>query len=90
MVRQWQDLFWDKRLSQVLLEDANPDFTKLAEAYGAVGFRATKTSEVEPMLKESLNITDRPVIMNVIISREEKVFPMIPAGTSVAEMVDNR
>jgi len=90
MVRQWQDMFWDQRFSQVLLEDANPDFAKLAEVYGGVGFRAVKTSEVEPILRESLKINDRPVVMNFIIPREEKVFPMIPAGQSAAEIIDIR
>ncbi len=85
MVRQWQELFYDKRYSGTVLDTA-PDFVKLAEAYGAVGLRATKPSEVEPVIKEALK-TDNTVIMDFVISREEGVYPMVPAGKATTEML---
>jgi len=63
-----------------------PDFVKLAEAYGAVGLRATKPSEVEPVIKEAL-ATDNTVMMDFVISREEGVYPMVPAGKATTEML---
>lgn len=85
MVRQWQELFYDKQYAYTGLEVA-PDFVKLAEAYGAVGLRATKPSEVEPVIKEALS-TDNTVIMDFVISREEGVYPMVPAGKATTEML---
>ncbi|MBU0481991.1 MAG: biosynthetic-type acetolactate synthase large subunit [Proteobacteria bacterium] len=85
MVRQWQELFYDKRYSATTLDTA-PDFVKLAEAYGAVGLRASKPSEVEPVIKEALK-TDNTVIMDFVISREEGVYPMVPAGKATTEML---
>jgi len=85
MVRQWQQLFFDKRYSQTCL-DCAPDFVKLAEAYGAVGLRATKPEEVEPILKEGLFSKDT-VIMDFVVEKEECVYPMVPAGAAVTEML---
>ena len=85
MVRQWQELFYDKRYSATPL-DVAPDFVKLAQAYGAVGLRATKPSEVEPVIKEAL-ATDTLVLMDFVISREEGVFPMVPAGKATTDML---
>ncbi len=85
MVRQWQELFYDKRYSATDLTTA-PDFVALAQAYGAVGLRATKKSEVEPVIKEAL-ATDNVVIMDFVISREEGVYPMVPAGKATTEML---
>ncbi|MBU0674710.1 MAG: biosynthetic-type acetolactate synthase large subunit [Proteobacteria bacterium] len=85
MVRQWQELFYDKRYSNTTLDTA-PDFVLLAQAYGAVGLRATKPSEVEPVIKEAL-ATDNVVIMDFVISREEGVYPMVPAGKATTEML---
>ncbi len=87
MVRQWQELFFDKRYSQTVMEHPI-DFIKLAEAYGAKGLKATKTSEVEQVIKEGL-ACNGPVIMEFMIAREEKVLPMVPAGASLNEMVLN-
>ena len=84
MVRQWQELFYDKRYAGTDLE-VSPDFVKLAEAYGAVGLRATKVSEVEPVIKEAL-ATDNTVFMDFVIAREEGVYPMVPAGKATTEM----
>jgi acetolactate synthase-1/2/3 large subunit len=85
MVRQWQELFYDKRYSATVL-DVAPDFVALAEAYGHVGLRATKPSEVEPVIKEAL-ATDSLVLMDFVIDREEGVYPMVPAGKATTEML---
>jgi acetolactate synthase-1/2/3 large subunit len=63
-----------------------PDFVKLAEAYGAVGLRATKPEEVEAVLSEGLSIK-KTVIMDFVVEREESVYPMVPAGASITEMI---
>ena len=84
MVRQWQQLFYERRYSSTPL--AAPDFVKLAEAYGAVGLRATKPQEVVPIIKEALN-TPRPVIMDFRVEPEECVMPMVPAGKAIHEML---
>ncbi|MBA3015798.1 MAG: biosynthetic-type acetolactate synthase large subunit [Proteobacteria bacterium] len=85
MVRQWQELFYNKQYSATVL-DVAPDFVLLAQAYGAVGLRATKPSEVEDVIKEAL-ATDNTVIMDFVISREEGVYPMVPAGKATTEML---
>jgi acetolactate synthase-1/2/3 large subunit len=85
MVRQWQELFYDKQYSHTDINVA-PDFVLLAEAYGAVGLRATKPSEVEPVIREAL-ATDNTVLMDFVISREEGVYPMVPAGKATTEML---
>ncbi|MDD2318499.1 MAG: biosynthetic-type acetolactate synthase large subunit [Geobacteraceae bacterium] len=85
MVRQWQELFFDKRYSQTVL-DLPIDFVKLAEAFGATGFTVKKPSEVEETIRQGL-ATPGPVIMEFKIAREEKVLPMVPAGASLNEMV---
>ena len=88
MVRQWQELFWGHRYSSVNME-AQPDFVKLAEAYGAIGMRIEKRSEVVDALRKSLEYTDVPVIMDFRVVREENVFPMIPGGQGVDQMMIN-
>ena len=85
MVRQWQQLFFDKRYVSTCL-DCSPDFVKLAEAYGAVGLRATKPEEVEAVLKKGLE-SKKPVIMDFVVEKEECVYPMVPAGAAVTEML---
>ncbi len=87
MVRQWQELFFDKRYSQTCLE-LPMDFAKIAEAYGAKGLSANKPSEVEQVIKEGF-AHNGPVVMEFKIAREEKVLPMVPAGASLNEMVLN-
>ncbi len=86
MVRQWQELFFKERYSHTHL-DVVPDFVKVAEAYGAKGFRATKPNEVEPVLREALKVKDKPVFMDFIVDWKEKVYPMVPAGASIDEML---
>lgn len=85
MVRQWQELFYDKRYSSTVM-NVSPDFVELAKAFGAVGLRATKPSEVEPVIKEAL-ATDNIVIMDFIVAPEEGVYPMVPAGKATTEML---
>ena len=85
MVRQWQELFYNERYSYTHLEVV-PDFVKVAEAYGAVGFRATKPSEVEPVLKEAFKIK-KTVFMDFVVHWKEKVYPMVPAGAPIDQML---
>lgn len=85
MVRQWQDLFYEGRYASSYLE-TTPDFVKLAEAYGAVGLRASKPSEIDAVLKEAIAV-NKPVIVDVPTYPYENVYPMIPAGGCNHEMI---
>ena len=85
MVRQWQQLFYNGRYSSSYM-GTSPDFVKLAEAFGAVGFRATEVGEVEDVLKESLSVKG-PVLIDFQVDEEENCYPMIPAGHAINEMV---
>ncbi len=85
MVRQWQELFYQERYSSVDL-GATPDFVKVAEAYGAVGLRATRPEEVLPVLQKTI-ASKRPVFVDFVVARYEKVFPMVPAGAAINEML---
>jgi acetolactate synthase-1/2/3 large subunit len=87
MVRQWQELFFDKRYSSTCME-LPIDFVKLADAYGAKGFSTAKPSDVEKIIKQGFK-EEGPVIMEFKIAREEKVLPMVPAGAALNEMVLN-
>ncbi len=84
MVRQWQELFYEKRYSHTDMTYA-PDFVKLAEAFGVVGLRATKPEEVEAVLRQGLSL-DKPVLMDFRVSREECVYPMVHPGDSISNM----
>ncbi|MBF0422853.1 MAG: biosynthetic-type acetolactate synthase large subunit [Magnetococcales bacterium] len=85
MVRQWQKIFYEGRYSHSHLA-FGPDFVKLAEAYGAVGLRATRAEEVEPLIREALAI-DNTVIMDFRVAEESNVYPMVPAGKALNEMI---
>jgi acetolactate synthase-1/2/3 large subunit len=85
MVRQWQDLFYEGRYASSYL-DTVPDFVKLADAYGAVGLRANKVSEVDDVIREAI-ACDRPVFVDVPVDRYENCYPMIPAGGCNHEML---
>ncbi|MFH1623612.1 MAG: biosynthetic-type acetolactate synthase large subunit [Pseudomonadota bacterium] len=85
MVRQWQGLFYNKKYSQTPLT-VSPDFVKLADAYGAVGLRATKPEEVIPVIEKALS-TPKAVIMDFVVEPEEDVYPMVPAGAPLSEML---
>jgi len=89
MVRQWQQLFYNKRYSHSILKQGNPDFVKLAEAYGAVGMRAETDGEMKNMLDEAMKITDRPVVMDFRVIEEENCYPMVPTGAALNEMVES-
>ncbi|MCD6574896.1 biosynthetic-type acetolactate synthase large subunit [Candidatus Aerophobetes bacterium] len=86
MVRQWQQLFYKRRYSQVDISGV-PDFVEVAKAYDVEGIRIEKTSDVEPALKKALSIKG-PVVMDFRIEREENVYPMVPAGAALYEMID--
>ena len=85
MVRQWQEMFFDRRYSQTPME-LPIDFVKLAEAYGATGLRATRPEEVGEVIRQAL-ATPGPVLMEFKVDREENVMPMVPAGAAINEMV---
>ncbi len=85
MVRQWQELFHEKRYSGVDLS-SGPDFVKLAESYGAVGIRVTEEREVRPALEEALH-TDKPVLVDIMVDREANVWPMVPPGASLSDTI---
>src|SRR4051794_40574142 len=85
MVRQWQELFWDKRYSHVDM-GSYPDFVKLAEAYGATGMRFTDKNTLVEDMRTALN-TEGPVLVDVRVTQEENVYPMIPAGQAARDMV---
>ncbi|MEN3033698.1 MAG: biosynthetic-type acetolactate synthase large subunit [Aquificaceae bacterium] len=86
MVRQWQELFYEKRYSEVDLT-LQPDFVKLAESFGAVGLRAKTPDEVDEVIGKALEVQDRPVVMDFHVDREENVLPMVPAGKSYRDMI---
>jgi len=85
MVRQWQELFYQRRYSATYLK-SSPDFVKLAEAYGAVGFRVEKPEEVVPVIQKAL-ATPQPVLMDFWVDQEEGVYPMVPAGAPINKMI---
>ena len=85
MVRQWQELLHDKNYSESYSE-ALPDFVKLAEAYGAVGIRASKPEELDEKIKEMISV-NRPVIFDCVVEKEENCYPMIPSGKAHNEMI---
>src|SRR5215472_16460834 len=91
MVRQWQTLFYDERYSQTDLDRVKqgtstgtriPDFVKLAEAYGCVGLRCETAADVDKVIKQAMEINDRPVVVDFIVQRDAMVWPMVAAGTS--------
>jgi acetolactate synthase-1/2/3 large subunit len=86
MVRQWQELFWDKRYSAVDMGREIPDWVKLAEAYGATGMRATDKSTLVEQMREAI-LADGPVVLDVHVTQEENCYPMIPAGQAARDMV---
>jgi acetolactate synthase-1/2/3 large subunit len=86
MIRQWQNMFFNNRYSECCL-DCQPDFVKLAESFNAVGMRIDRKEDVEGAIRESLKVKDRPVIMDFTVDRDENVFPMIPAGAAINEML---
>lgn len=88
MVRQWQQMFYGGRYSHSFLSESNPDFVRMAESYGAVGMRATTPAELRDVLEKAHAIKDKPVVMDIHVAKEECVYPMIPPGAAVDELVD--
>ncbi|MCX9025929.1 MAG: acetolactate synthase large subunit [Candidatus Methanoperedens sp.] len=86
MVRQWQKLFFNQRYSATCLKES-VDFVKLAEAYGALGLRATKKSEVKDVIIEAVK-SGRPTVIDFVVEKEENVTPMVPAGAAINEILD--
>ena len=86
MVRQWQDLFFDKRYSNTNLK-GNPDFVKVAEAYGATGFLVEKKEDISDVLSKAFEV-EGPVVMDFKTEQEENVYPMVPAGEAIHRMID--
>ena len=87
MVRQWQELFFNRRYSSTRLADANPDFVKVAEAYGAVGISVSAKEQVRPALESAMQVSDKPVLLDFRIDPEENVFPMVPSGRAIDQMI---
>ncbi len=87
MVRQWQELFYDKNYAFTNLTTNTPDFIKLAESYGAKGYRATRPESVDFVLKKGMESASVPVVMEFMVSPYENVYPMVPAGKAINEMV---
>ncbi len=85
MVRQWQEMFYHRRYSSSILYDGNPDFVKVAEAYGAKGLLVEHTDQVRPALEEALRIAG-PVVIDFRINPEENVYPMVPSGEAIHKM----
>ncbi|MDF2989105.1 MAG: acetolactate synthase, large subunit, biosynthetic type [Eubacterium sp.] len=87
MVRQWQELFYDSRFSQTSI-DRGTNFKALAEAFGAKGINVTRPDQVDGAIKEALAETDTPVLINFEIDKDDKVFPIVPPGAGLNEVVD--
>jgi len=86
MVRQWQEFFYEERYSSSYMESL-PDFVKLAEAYGHVGIQVTKPGDVEDAIKETFKLKDRLVFLDILTDPKENVYPMVPAGAGLDEMI---
>jgi acetolactate synthase-1/2/3 large subunit len=87
MVRQWQELFYNERYSQVHLTQDTPDYVKLAEAYGCVGLRAERPEEVDTVIEKALSVDDRGVVIDFRVDPQEMCFPMVPAGASNDDII---
>ncbi len=89
MVRQWQQLFYEKRYSSSVFGSNNPDFVKMAECYGATGMRAETPAEMQDVLEKAMAINDGPVLMDFRVVAEENCYPMVPSGAALNEMVES-
>jgi len=89
MVRQWQEMFYEERYSEVYLSPDLPDYVKWAEAMGCMALRVESTDEVDAAIEKANAVNDRPVVIEFRTDSREKVFPMVPAGKSNSDvMVD--
>ena len=87
MVRQWQELFFEKRYSYTCFKEGSVDFVKLAEAYGALGIRVRNLEEVRPAIEEAIE-SGRTTVIDFVVEEEENVSPMVPAGAAINEILD--
>jgi acetolactate synthase-1/2/3 large subunit len=87
MVRQWQEMFYNRRYSGTSLTEGNPDFVRLAEAYGAAGILVERPEDVRPALEQAMKVNDRPALVDFRTAPEENVFPMVPAGKAIDQML---
>jgi acetolactate synthase-1/2/3 large subunit len=87
MVRQWQEMFYEERYSEVYLSPDLPDYVKWAEAMGCVGLRAESPEEVQPIIDKANSIDDRPVVIDFRTDAREKVYPMVAAGTTNDQII---
>jgi acetolactate synthase-1/2/3 large subunit len=90
MVKQWQHLFYEGRISASHLGTEVPDYPRLAEAMGCVGFKVTHPDEVDIVIEKANAIEDRPVVVEVVVDPDEMCFPMVPAGGSNDNIVMSR
>jgi acetolactate synthase-1/2/3 large subunit len=90
MVRQWQELFHAEKYSFTDLSHSNPDFMKVGEAFGLAAFQTDSPRDVDDILDKAFQINDRPVLIEFKVVREEMVFPMVPSGGSIADMMVKR
>ncbi len=88
MVRQWQQLFYKRRYAYTCVENAQPEFSKLAEAYGAIGYKVSSIGEFEKVIPLVLEEKEKPVILDCRVVEEENVFPMVPTGASLDQMLE--
>jgi acetolactate synthase-1/2/3 large subunit len=86
MVRQWQEMFWKERYSEVDLSD-NPDFAKVAEAFGCHGLTCASRDKVDATIAQARKLNDAPVLMDFQVEKDANVFPMVPAGASLDEIL---
>ena len=89
MVRQWQQLFYEKRYSYSVFGSNNPDFVKMAESYGCLGLRAENPEQLKSVLEQAMAIKDAPVLMDIRVVEEENCYPMVPSGAALFEMVES-
>jgi acetolactate synthase-1/2/3 large subunit len=85
MVRQWQEVFYDKNYSEVDMQ-FQPDFVKLAESFGAIGLRCNHPSQLTEVLEKGFS-TEGVVVFDIVVSQEDNVYPMVPAGAGLKEMI---
>lgn len=90
MVRQWQELFHAEKYSFTELSESNPNFVKVAEAFGLKAYSTDKPADVVPLLKEALDYNDGPVLLEFKVVKEDMVFPIIPSGASISDMITRR
>ena len=90
MVRQWQELFHAEKYSFTNLAESNPDFVKLGEAFGIESFSTDNPDEVDDIINKMLAINDRPVLTEFKVQMRDMVFPMVPSGASISDMIVKR